>query len=59
MKDKTELENLKKEYEELTTKLKELNEEELNEVTGGVQIWDIGVKLKEKFNIQNSNDSNE
>ena len=34
-KTKEELETLKKEYETLTNKLKELNEEELFEVTGG------------------------
>lgn len=34
-KTKEELENLKKEYESLTSKLNELTEEELKEVTGG------------------------
>ena len=35
MKTKEELLTLKQEYEALTNKLKELSEEELNEVTGG------------------------
>ena len=48
-KTKQELEALKNEYETLTNKLKELNEEELKEVCAGVDIWDIAVKLKEKF----------
>ena len=50
MKTKEELNELKNEYETLTTKLQELSEDELDEVTGGVNIWDIGVKLKERFN---------
>lgn len=49
-KTKEELNVLKKEYESLATKLKELNEDELKQVCGGVNIWDIAVKLKEKFN---------
>ena len=28
---------------------KDINEEELKEVCAGVDIWDIAVKLKEKF----------
>ena len=48
---KEELEVLKKEYEVLNNKLKELSEDELKEVTGG-KIWDIAVKLKEKFNLR-------
>lgn len=35
MKTKEELKALKQEYEVLTSKLKELSEDELNEVTGG------------------------
>ena len=50
-KTKEELMELKNEYETLNSKLKALTEEELEEVTGGEQIWDIGVKLKEKFKI--------
>ena len=49
---KEELEVLKKEYEELSVKLKELSEDELKEVTGG-KIWDIAVKLKEEFEPNN------
>ena len=49
-KTQEELNTLKVEYEILNNKLKELTEDELNEVTGGVNIWDIGVKLKERFN---------
>lgn len=40
-KTKEELEQLKKEYEDLTNKLKDLSEEELQEITGGYQ-KDIG-----------------
>ena len=53
-KTKEELNNIKNEYKELADKLQELSEEEILEVTGGVNIWDIGVKLKEKFNINNN-----
>lgn len=48
-KTKEELETLKKEVVDLTNKLKDLSEDELNEIGGGSMIWDIGVKLKEKF----------
>ena len=50
-KTQEELTQLKTEYEALSTKLQELSEDELNMVTGGAEIWDIGVKLKEKFNV--------
>lgn len=43
-----ELNQLKEEYIALTTKLKELTEEELKQVTGGM-VWDIHVDLKEKL----------
>ena len=49
-KTQNELKELKTEYETLTSKLQELTEDELKMVTGGVTIWDIAVKLKEKFN---------
>ena len=42
MKTKEELNQLKIEYEVLTTKLKELNEDELMLVTGGAYKKDIG-----------------
>ena len=54
-KTKEELDVLKQEYEELTTKLKELSEEELTEICGGEYIWDIAVKLKEKFDRHDQN----
>lgn len=50
MKTKEELEQIKKECESLTTKLNELSEDELKEISVGVNIWDIATKLKEKFN---------
>lgn len=50
MKTKQELEQIKKERESLTTKLNELSEDELKEISVGVNIWDIATKLKEKFN---------
>lgn len=50
-KTKEELLALKEEYESLNKKLKELTEDELQEICGGVNIWDIAVKLKEKFDI--------
>lgn len=59
MKDKKELETIKMEVKELTTKLKELDEDELNQVTGGEYIWDIAVKLKEKFKLQSFIDHDE
>lgn len=58
-KTKEELNNLKQEYESLTTKLKELNNEELKQVCAGVNIWDIAVKLKEEFNIASNIDNDE
>lgn len=44
MKTKEELDELKKEYDELANKLKELSEEELLEITGGTNTYkkDIG-----------------
>ena len=48
-KTQEELAQLKTEFDKLNGKLKELSEDELKEVTGGV-VWDIAVKLKEKFN---------
>ena len=50
-KTQDELKELKEEYEKLNEKLKELSEDELETVCGGVNIWDIAVKLKDKFNI--------
>ena len=58
-KTKEELNNLKQEYESLTTKLKELNNEELKQVCAGVNIWDIAVKLKEEFSIASNIDNDE
>lgn len=42
MKTKEELEQLKKEYEELINKLNDLDEEELEKITGGTYKKDIG-----------------
>ena len=56
-KTKEELMQLKTEYETLNNKLKELSEEELDYVNGGTTIWDIAVKLKEKF-MPNSSSNN-
>lgn len=50
MKTKEELEQIKKECESLAIKLNELSEDELKEISVGVNIWDIATKLKEKFN---------
>lgn len=50
-KTKEELQTLKEECEALNNKLKELTEDELKEVCGSSYIWDVGVKLKEKFDI--------
>lgn len=50
MKTKQELEQIKKECESLAIKLNELSEDELKEISVGVNIWDIATKLKEKFN---------
>ena len=55
-KTKQELQQLKSECEDMSKKLNELSEDELKEVTGGT-IWDIAVKLKEKFFSSNNNDS--
>lgn len=41
-KTKEELEELKKEYEELVNKLTELSEDELEEIAGGTYKKDIG-----------------
>lgn len=57
-KTKQELDELKKEFETVNSKLKELNEDELKEVCGGVNIWDIAVKLKEKFNSHDQDSLN-
>ena len=51
MKSKEELTQLRTEYEALNNKLKELSDEELKEVCAGETVWDIAVKLKDKFNI--------
>lgn len=40
-KTKQELNELKKEYEKLSLKLKELSSDELKEVTGGESIFDV------------------
>ena len=48
-KTKEELQALKDEYKTLTVKLQELTEDELKQVVGGVNIWDISVKTKDKF----------
>lgn len=53
MKTPEELSALKTEVETLNNKLKELSDEELKEVCAGQNIWDIAVKLKEKFNLEN------
>lgn len=45
MKTKQELKELKKEYNELQKKLSELTEDELKQVTAGMN-FDIHVKLK-------------
>lgn len=42
MKTKEELEQLKKEYEELCNKLNELTEDELQQISGGTYKKDIG-----------------
>lgn len=46
MKTKEELNAIKAEYAKVKGMLAELNEDELTEVTGGVNIWDIAVKIK-------------
>ena len=51
-KTKEELNQLKQEYETLAAKLSELSEEELNQISSGVNIWDIAVKLKEDFKVE-------
>ena len=42
-------------------KNRELKDQELEEANGGanVNIWDVAVKLKEKFNIASSKESND
>ena len=52
VKTKEELNQLKQEYETLAAKLSELSEEELNQISSGVNIWDIAVKLKEDFKVE-------
>lgn len=42
MKTKEELEQLKKEYEELCNKLNELTDDELQQISGGTYKKDIG-----------------
>lgn len=42
MKTKEELEQLKKEYEELRNKLNELTDDELQQISGGTYKKDIG-----------------
>ena len=54
-----ELNAIQVEVENLNKKLRELSDEELEEVCGGVTIWDIAVKLKEKFNISTRGFNNE
>lgn len=44
-KTKEELEQLKKKYESLVTKLDELNDNELNSVTGGVFMRPLGDRV--------------
>ena len=44
-KTKEELEQLKKEYESLVTKLNELNDDESNSVTGGVFMRPLGDRV--------------
>lgn len=51
MKTDKELKEIKDEYKKLSDKLKELTDNELKEVCAGVNIWDIAVKLKDKFYI--------
>lgn len=51
MKTQEELTALKEEIITLNNKLTELSDEELKAVYAGENIWDIAVKLKEKFNI--------
>ena len=51
MKTAEELNAIKEEVETLNNKLTELSDEELEEVCAGGYIWDIAVKLKDKFNI--------
>ena len=53
MKTKEELKELKQEYEELVAKLNELTEEELEQISVGVNIWDIHPIIKPKFDIDN------
>lgn len=47
-KTKEELDKIKKEVEELNNKLSELTQEELQQVSGGTNIWDVNVKHKVK-----------
>lgn len=49
MKTKQELDQIKKQVEEFNNKLSELSQDELRQVTAGVNIWDIAVKLKESI----------
>lgn len=52
MKTEEELKELKKEFEELNSKLKELSEDELNEVSGGV-MW-LQKNERGSFTIQDT-----
>ena len=58
MKTKEELEQLKQEYEALTAKLNELTEDELKQISVGVNIWDVAVKNKDKFQPHDQDDLN-
>lgn len=49
-KTKQELDEIKIELKELNDKLKDLSEDELQEVCGGVHIWDVAPKKKDEFN---------
>lgn len=53
-KTKEELDELRKELNTLKDKLKDLDEDELIEISGGgVNIWDVAVKQKEDFDPKN------
>ena len=53
MKTKEELNTLKEEYETLNAKLRELTEEELAEITGGITLHNLPVKKEQdKYAVQ-------
>lgn len=53
MKTKEELNTLKEEYETLNSKLRELTEEELAEIIGGITLHNLPVKKEhEKYMMQ-------